>query len=502
MTTPFKERDPASLLAVLDLAQAMVRDLDGRIIHWTTGAERLYGWTAQEAIGRISHELLATVFPKPRAEIEAELLASGQWHGELQHRTRRGQTIRVVSHWALQRNAAGQPAAIAEVNTDLGPQQQAEAARIRLAAIVASSRDAIIGKTLDGRITDWNGAAEALFGYSAAEIVGQPITVLFPPAHAEDEERILARITRGERIETFDTVRRRKDGSDVPVAVTISPIVDAGGRIVGASTIMRDLTERVARDRRLAELQAELLHVSRLSELGQLVAALVHEVNQPLTAIGNYIGGLRRLLASGNYEPMPLALQKLSEQNDRTGAIIHRLRDFVRKGAPTMQREDLSGLVTGAIELVSISPAAKGVSIKTHLADDNAPVMVDRVQIQQVLFNLMRNSLEAMQGRPYRALTVASRPEAAGMVEVSVADTGPGLPEAVRGKLFQPFVTTKSDGMGMGLSICRSIVEGHGGRLAVESRSGQGTVFRFTLRSDSCDRTGRPAIISLSQRFE
>lgn len=488
MASPFDEHDPDRVLAVLDLAQAMVRCLDGRIVYWARGAERLYGWTAQEAVGRISHELLATVFSDPLGDIEAALLAHDHWYGELEHKTRDGRSIRVVSHWALQRDARGEPVAIAEVNTDFGPQLRAEAARIRLAAIVESSQDAIIGKTLEGYVTDWNAAAEVLFGYAAAEIVGQPVTILFPPEQVADEAAILASIRRGDRVATFETVRRRRDGSDIPVAVTVSPIMDASGKIVGASTIVRDLRERLDRERRLAELQAELTHVSRLGEMGQLVAAVVHEVNQPLTAIGNYVGALRRLLTTGNSELVRSVVQKIADQNERAITIVRRLSDFVRKGMLTVRDEDLSGIVREAIELASLSPAAKGVVIKAQLADDAARVRANRVQIQQVLFNLMRNAIEAMEGRADRSLTIASGAAVQGMVEVSVADTGPGLPDEVRRKLFQPFVTTKPQGMGIGLSLCRSIIEAHHGRLEAESSPRRGTIFRFTLRCGSCDQ--------------
>ena len=476
--------DP-DLLQLLDLAQAMVRDLDGRITHWTQGAERLYGWPREEAVGRVAHELLATEFPMPLDDIQAQLLREGHWHGELRHRTRDGRSIHVVSHWALRRGAPGQPDAVAEVNNDITAQGRAEDALLRLAAIFASSNDAIIGMTLDGLITDWNDAAASLFGYSAAEMMGQPITLLYPPDRMGEESALLGRIRHGEPVSHFETTRRRRDGSIIPVSVNLSPILDATGTGIGASKIVRDLSETRERDRRLAEIQAELTHVSRLSELGQLVSALVHEVNQPLTAIGNYAQAIQRLLAAGNAERVPLALEKIVEQTERAYQIIQRLRDFVRKGESQRRPERLEDAIQEAIALAAIGPAARGATIRTDFAAGVDQVEIDRIQIEQVLFNLLRNALEAMQGQSRQEIVVRAKPVGESMVEVGVADSGPGLPDMVRQKLFQPFVTTKPSGMGVGLSVCRAIIEAHGGQMAAENNVGGGTVFRFTVPAAS-----------------
>lgn len=485
MKTLFEEGDASSILAILDLAPAMVRAFDGRILHWTGGAEQLYGWSASEALGRLSHELLQTEFPIPLADIEAALLSEGVWHGVLQHRTRKGEVLRVASHWSLQRDAGGQPAAIAEVNTNIGPQAHADAARARLSAIVESSQDAIIGKTLDGVVTDWNPGAERLFGYGAAEAVGQSITIIYPPEQATEEVALLERIRRGHAIDPFQSTRRRKDGSDIPVAVTVSPIRDASGAIVGASTIMRDLRAWINRERRLNDLQAQLAHTTRLSELGQLVAALVHEINQPLTAIRNYASGLEQLVRTGNYAAAPRGVTGIVTQVSRADAIIRRLRDFVRKGAPTVQAERLDGIIDEAVELATINPAAKGVTVNVDLAERDARVFVDRVQIQQVLFNLLRNAIEATDGRDERVLTIRTSISEGGVIAVDVSDTGPGISDTVLAELFKPFVTTKSAGMGVGLSVCRTIVEGHGGTLTGHNPPGSGALFRLTLPTEA-----------------
>ena len=380
--------------------------------------------------------------------------------------------------------------ATAEINTDARSRQRDESGLLRLTTIVESPNDAIIGKTLDGIVSDWNAGAEAMFAYSATEIVGRPIALLSPPECITEEAAILDRVRHGEKVETFETTRRRKDGRVIPVALTISPTLDLSGTLVGASTIVRDLSEGVDRDRRLKELQLELVHVTRLSGIGQLVAALVNEIDQPLTAISGYVGGLRRQLAFDDWERMPFALQKIAEQNDRACAIMHRLHDFVRKGAPTTRGEDLTSTILEAVELASIATAAQGVALSTRIARDATRVEIDRIQIRQVLLNLIRNGMEAMEGCPRRALTVAAWAEGEGMVEISVADTGPGLPVEVLTNLFEPFATTKPNGMGIGLSICHSIVEEHGGRLWVES-SPAGTVFHFTLRREPPDRMGQ-----------
>jgi two-component system sensor kinase FixL len=357
-----------------------------------------------------------------------------------------------------------------------------DAAVSRLAAIVESSSDAIVSKDLGGTVTSWNRAAELLLGYSAKEIIGQPITVIFPPDRVDEEAAILEKIVHGDRVERYKTIRRHKGGRLISVSVTVSPIRDSEGTVVGASTIIQDLSEREAQDRRIRELQSELTHVQRLTELGQVVSALVHEVNQPLTAIGNYVGACRRLLTSGKQEQLQRALTRIGDQTDRARQIAQRIREFVKKGETRMRAENLSQVINEIVDLTEVSVRQEGLRITTHIDPTASVAEIDKVQVHQVMFNLMRNAIEAMQGQSRPELAVVTRPTEGGMLEISIADRGPGLPDEVREKLFQPFVTTKPTGMGIGLSVCHGIIQTHGGRLWAEDNPGGGTVFRFTLR--------------------
>jgi two-component system sensor kinase FixL len=352
----------------------------------------------------------------------------------------------------------------------------------RLAAIVESSNDAIIGKDLDGIITHWNHAAELMFGYRADEIVGQSIVLLFPSDREAEEAMFLDRICRGEKVEHYETVRLRKDGSTFPASVTVSPILDDAGAIVGASKILRDLSDRHARDKRLRDAQAEQFHVQRLTEAGLLVSALVHEVNQPLAAIGNYAGAGKRLLKAGNAGATETALLKITEQTERAHQIIQRLRNFVKKGDSEQRPQDLPEMIQEGVELAMISLRNEQLALQMKLDPEAVQVTADRVQIQQVLFNLLRNAVEAMEPSARREILITTARDDAGMVEIGVADTGPGLASEVREHLFRPFITTKSSGIGVGLSVCCSIVEAHGGRLWAEDNPSGGTIFRFTLQ--------------------
>jgi two-component system sensor kinase FixL len=357
-----------------------------------------------------------------------------------------------------------------------------EEALSRLAAIVESSSDAIVSKDLSGIVTSWNRAAERLLGYAAEDIAGQSITTIFPPDRVNEEAAILAKIARGEGVDRYQTVRRHKDGRVISVTVTVSPIRDANNSVVGASTIIQDLTEREMQERHIRELQTELAHVQRLTELGQVVSALVHEVNQPLTAIGNYVNASRRLLVAGKQEHLQGALKQISDQTERARQIVQRIREFVRKGETRMRSEHLPQVIDEIVNLTEASVKQEGLRITTYVDPSALAAEIDKVQVHQVMFNLMRNAIEAMQDQPRCELALTTKPAEAGMLEISIADRGPGLPDEVRRKLFQPFVTTKPAGMGIGLSVCRTIVETHGGRLWAENNPGGGTVFRFTVR--------------------
>jgi two-component system, LuxR family, sensor kinase FixL len=357
-----------------------------------------------------------------------------------------------------------------------------------LAAIVESSDDAIIGNTLDGVVTSWNMAAERIFGYSAEEMIGQSVLRLAAPGHADEMIEILNRIKRGERVHHYETMRRHKNGSILQISLSVSPVYDAAGRLIGASKVSRDITaaknaEAALKqsERRLQEVLAELVHVSRLTAMGQMAAALAHEVNQPLTAIGNYMEAARALL-SRNDRPVARiadALNRAGEQAVRAGHIIERLRGFVSRGESARRTEALSPLVKEAADLALLDMRQKGISIKLENNADLG-VLADKIQVQQVLLNLLRNAAEAVADCEHRDITVRTEVRDA-TVLISVADRGPGLPDEVRARLFQPFVSTKKTGMGVGLSISHSIITAHNGRLWSEPNPDGGTIFFLSL---------------------
>jgi two-component system, LuxR family, sensor kinase FixL len=255
--------------------------------------------------------------------------------------------------------------------------------------------------------------------------------------------------------------------------------------LLGASKVLRDITERQQTRQRLHDLQAELIHMSRFTALGEMASMLAHELNQPLTAVANYLNGGRRLLEGGQTGSIPMvreALERAAEQALRAGQIIRRLREFVSRGESERRVENLVKLIEEASALALVGAKEAGVQVSFDFDTRVAFVLADKIQIQQVLHNLMRNAVEAMQQTSRRELTISTCKLDHETVGIDVSDTGSGIAPEIAEQLFQPFVTTKRQGMGVGLSISRTIVESHGGRLWAESNTGGGTVFRLTLK--------------------
>jgi two-component system sensor kinase FixL len=248
---------------------------------------------------------------------------------------------------------------------------------------------------------------------------------------------------------------------------------------------IHDITERQQVELRLQDLQAELAHVGRISGMVSLASSLAHELNQPLTAVANYCETARDLLAAptddGTIETVREALDKAAKEAVRAGQIVRRLRNFIGNGATERQVESLTRLITEANALALVGSKEHGIEVHVELDPDADLVFVDRVQIQQVLTNLITNAIDAMIEREVRSLTIRTAAGPEDLVTLSIEDTGSGISEAVAPRLFQPFVTSKKTGMGIGLSICRTIVEAHGGRIWCEPRAGGGTAFHFTL---------------------
>lgn len=371
--------------------------------------------------------------------------------------------------------------------TDVDPLPRTrEDTEAHLRSILATVPDAMVVIDDSGKILSFSASAERMFGYVESDVLGENVKLLMPPPDRERHDGYLRNyLATGERkiigIGRLTNARHR-DGNTVPIELLIGEAWLGERRIF--TGFIRDLTERQQTELRLQDLQSELAHVRRVSEISTLATSLAHEINQPLTAIANYSESTRMLLdklpPGEVVEKIDAMLAASSDQVLRAGEIVRRLRDFMSHGRTAYRSENLPRLITEANALALVGTREHGIEVEIDLDPEAEQVLADRVQVQQVLVNLIRNGVDAMIGSDRRQLRISSQ-RADDMVQVSVEDTGSGIDRAVAERLFQPFITSKQSGMGVGLSICRTIVEAHGGKIWFDSIPAGGTVFHFTL---------------------
>ena len=352
--------------------------------------------------------------------------------------------------------------------------------------LIGTAVDGIIVIDEHGIMSTYNEAAQRLFGYRSEEVLGKNVNMLMPSPYRGEHDGYLKdyRKTGEKRIIGIgrEVVGRRKDGTTFPMYLSVGEGVLESKRIfVG---IVHDLTTRTVTAQRLQDLQNELLHVSRLSAMGQMTAAIAHELNQPLAAVLNYVNAARRVVSTmtdTHAGRLSELIDKAANQTSRAGKIIRQLRDFVEKREASRADANLNLVIEETIALAAIGSADANVQLTIELQPELPAVLIDKIQMQQVVINLIRNSLEAMQQVPVRELRIKTSRGGENEVIVTISDTGPGLPPEIANRLFHPFVTTKEKGMGIGLSICRSIVEAHGGRIWAASNENSGATFHVTL---------------------
>jgi two-component system sensor kinase FixL len=359
-----------------------------------------------------------------------------------------------------------------------------------LRSIIDTAPDAIVTIDEQGHIGSFSPAAERMFGYRAEEVIGQNVNTLMPdPYRSEHDGYVAHYLATGERriIGIGRTViAQHKSGSTFPMELAVGEVNTTDGHIF--TGFIRDISDRVAAQARANKLQEELNHVGRLTAMGEIASMIVHELNQPLTAIANFGEAARRLVerSEGQSGRAIEFMEKSVAQAHRASDMIRRLRSFVSRGQAEMEPISINDVVRDAARLALIGAADQRIVTRIDLAQGLPEVVADRIQVQQVVVNLIRNAVEAMleskgaaPGKMGLAIRTAHAPE--GSVQIAVADTGPGIAAEVQDALFTPFSTTKKSGMGIGLSVSKSIVEAHGGRIWAEPNEEGGSRFVFTL---------------------
>ncbi|MDE5455984.1 PAS domain S-box protein [Bradyrhizobium sp. CSA112] len=466
-------------------------DFSTRRLDWSSTTRKLFGVAPDTAV---DYELFLSLLDSQERDHTTKAVQQSIDTGcnfDVQYRLPQsddGRWVRALG--AVVNGPDGGPARLSGVMIDIDREKRLEdAVRTReshFRSILDTIPDAMIVINEHGIMQFFSSAAERQFGYTESEAIGRNISELMPEPDRGRHDGYIARYLKtGERriigIGRIVT-GMRKDGTTFPMHLTIGEM-QSGGKPYFTGFV-RDLTEQQQTQARLQELQSELVHVSRLSAMGEMASALAHELNQPLSAISNYMKGSRRLLAGStdaNAPKIEAALDRAAEQAIRAGDIIRRLRNFVGRDASEKRVESLSKMVEEAGALGLTGAREQGVFLRFNLDPSCDLVLADRVQIQQVLVNLFRNALEAMAPSTHRELIASNTRAADDMIEIAVSDTGAGFAGDALANLFQPFFTTKETGMGVGLSISRTIIETHGGRMWAETNKSGGATFRFTL---------------------
>jgi two-component system sensor kinase FixL len=488
--------EPAARLeAVMEAAVdgIIVIDADGIVQTYNKACERIFGFEAGEVLGRN----VSMLMPSPDRERHDGYMANYRRTGERKiigigrevvGRRKDGSTFPMELSVA-EVNQGGDHVFVGMVR-DITARKRAQAELLereaRLRSILDTAADAIIVIDEAGTIESFSLSATRLFGYEPDEVVGWNVRMLMPAPYHEAHDSYLHRyLETGERriigIGRI-VVGQRKDGSTFPVELKVGEIRLRDKRLF--TGFLRDITERQATEQSLHELQAELVQVSRVTSMGAMASAFAHELSQPLGAAMNYLNAVRRMLEEGAGPQAPRSLegtQRAIAEIARAGQIIQRLRQFIQKGRTERSWERLGKVIEEASALALVGAADRAINIRFDVDADLPPVFVDRIQIQQVLTNLVRNAVEAMAESPRRDLAILASAGRGGIVEIAVVDTGPGIAAEIAANLFKPFVTTKAEGMGVGLSICKSIVQAHEGELWTEPNPEGGAIFRFTL---------------------
>ena len=503
------------LAAIVDSSDDVIvsKTLDGIITSWNPAATRLFGWTAAEAVG----QHITLIIPRERWAEEEDVLARirrGERvdHFETVRITKDGRYVDFSITVSPIHDGTGRIIGASKIGRDIGDRRRGELAQARLAALVESSDDAIISKTLDGIITSWNPAAERVFGWAPAEAIGRHITLIVPEDRRAEEADVLARVGRGERVDHFETVRITKDGRLLDLSITVSPVRDSAGRIIGVSKIARDIGER----RRLEQERAALLvreqearrHAETLSRTkDELLATVSHELRTPLNSI---FGWARMMQSSDMDEAQQMrAITAILRNATSLGRLVEDLLDLSRVVTGRMRLElrplDFKTVVDAAMETVRPAAAAKGIALEmtTHGSIGLIQGAADR--LQQVVWNLLMN---AVKFTPAGGRIDVSLRSSESMLEMQVADTGEGIEPRLLPHIFELFrqgdssSTRVHGGLGLGLTLVRQLVEVHGGSVRAESRGkNAGATFTVTLPLASAGRaaTRRPALETLPE---
>jgi two-component system sensor kinase FixL len=482
-------QDQAQLLELAHDA-ILVRNLASEILFWNRGAERMYGWRREEARGQITHGFLQTAFPTSFEEVQTELLGVGYWEGELLHTTRDGSRLVVASRQVLQRDQSGHPVAILEINNDITERKRAEESVREQASLLNLTHDTIFARGMNDAITYWNRGAEELYGWKKEEAIGQISHHLMHTIFPAPLEEINGELLRSDHWEG-ELIHTKRDGTQAVVASRWALQRDEQGNPLAILETNNDVTERKQSGEALQKAQSELAHATRVMTMGELAASIAHEVNQPLGAIVTNGHACVRLLshAAPDLDKSIEVVGRMIKDGMRASEVIKRIRDLLHKAPPKKAPLNINEAIQEVIALVSSVVLRSNVELKSELVANPPAVVGDRVQLQQVILNLILNGKDAMSSvktRP-RELLITSREGNTGELLVAVRDSGNGLDPQNVERIFDPFFTTKPEGMGLGLSISRTIIEAHGGKLWATQNEDNGATIQFTLRPGQRD---------------
>jgi len=460
---------PWSLLeAIVDSCQDAIisKDLTGIITSWNPAAQRMFGYTPDEAIGRSILLLIPDELHSEEAEILRSLSAG--------RRIERHETVRVAKdgkRLSLSltispiRDGEGRIIGASKIAHDIAEEKRSQEARGRLAAIVAYSEDAIISEDLGGIVTSWNDSARRMFGYTQEEMIGESIFRIVPRELHSEEREMLRRMRTGERIDHFETVRLAKDGSRIDVSLTISPVCDESGRVIGTSKIARDISAR-------KKMENMLLQSEKIAATGRMAATIAHEINNPLEAVMNLVFLARQSSQSGSEAHRYLVTAE--NEVDRVSRIARTTLGYYRdRGTPTQLY--LQEVIETALHIYSSKLKAQRISTECEFRQ-NRPVPLRKGEMMQVFSNIFANSIDAMPGGGALHIRVSDATgESGDCVQATIEDNGVGIEEQNIAHIFEPFFTTKPEtGTGIGLWVTKRLIEDSGGQIAVSSSTEPG----------------------------